>query len=260
MVGPFIFFDHMGPAKFAPGAGIDVRPHPHINLATITYLFTGEIMHRDSLGSAQIIRPGDVNWMTAGRGIVHSERTPEAARAAGTSLNGIQAWVALPREHEEVPPSFQHCPSSTLPVLEANGARLCLIAGAAFGKSSPVVTHSSLFYVDAELSPGARVELPIEYEERAAYLVEGQVTVNGHEYQAPCMVIFSKGERTELTAAQASRVMLLGGAAMDGPRHIWWNFVSSRKERIESAKRAWAEGQFPKVPGDEVEFIPLPEK
>ena len=260
-VGPFIFFDHMGPATFAPGEGVDVRPHPHIGLATVTYLFDGAFMHRDSLGTAQLIRPGDVNWMVAGRGIVHSERTPPEARRAsgGARIHGIQTWIALPQAHEESPPSFEHHPAATLPEIRAGGATLRLIAGAAFGRCAPVSVFSPMFYLAAELEPGAAIELPGEYAERAAYVVEGEVEAADGRHAVGEMMVFAPGEQASVRAVTAARVMLLGGAPLDGPRQIWWNFVSSSAERIERAKLDWREDRFAAVPGDD-ERIPLPER
>jgi len=260
-IGPFVFFDHMGPASFAPGEGVDVRPHPHIGLATVTYLFDGAFMHRDSLGSAQLIRPGDVNWMVAGRGIAHSERTPPAERAApgGARIHGIQTWIALPREHEETTPSFEHHPAATLPEIREGGATLRLIAGAAFGQCAPAAVFSPMFYLAAELEDGAQIELPEEYAERAAYVVEGEVEAAGERHAAGRMVVFAAGEGASVGALTAARVMLLGGAALEGPREIWWNFVSSSADRIERAKIDWHEDRFAAVPGDD-ERIPLPER
>ena len=259
LVGPFIFFDHMGPVEFKPGHGIDVRPHPHINLATVTYLFEGEIVHRDSLGSHQPIRPGDINWMTAGRGIVHSERTGDDHRARGSRMHGIQLWVALPKAFEETEPEFYHHPVTTLPELHENEVSIRVLAGAAYGAKSPVRTFSPLFYVEAILPPGGELPLPPEHEERAAYVAEGVVTCGAERAEPGRMFIFTKGTQPILRAESQARVLLLGGAALDGERHIWWNFVSSSPERIEQGKRDWKEGRFPKVPGDEIEFIPLPE-
>ena len=259
MVGPFIFFDQAGPGEFLAGQGLDVRPHPHIGLATVTYLFDGEILHRDSLGSAQPIRPGDVNWMTAGRGITHSERTDAAQRAHTNRLFGIQSWVALPRAEEETEPAFVHHPAATLPAVAEDGVRLRLIAGTAWGLTSPVATASPLFYADARLAPGAALPLPDGHEERGAYIVQGAVEVAGTRFEAGRMLLFRPGDRLALRAeAEGARLLLLGGAAMDGPRHIFWNFVSSSAERIEQAKADWKAGRFGKVTGDEQEFIPLP--
>jgi hypothetical protein len=258
MVGPFIFFDHMGPKVFAPGQGIDVRPHPHIGLATVTYLFDGEILHRDSLGCVQPIRPGDVNWMTAGRGIVHSERTASRVRATGSQLHGIQSWVALPLEAEEVAPSFAHHPAASLPTFEIESVALRLIVGTAYGRTAPVEVFSPIFYLDASMPAGSSHELTEEHLERAVYVAEGEVDVLGETARSGQMLVFEAGAPARLQAIATSRVMLLGGAPMDGPRHIWWNFVSSSRERIERAKRDWREGRFEHVPG-ETESIPLPE-
>ncbi|MDR3535505.1 MAG: pirin family protein [Acetobacteraceae bacterium] len=260
MVGPFIFFDQMGPGEFLTGHGLDVRPHPHIGLATVTYLFAGEILHRDSLGSDQPIRPGDVNWMTAGRGIAHSERTDPALRVHANRLFGIQSWVALPKAQEETAPAFVHHPAATLPAEQDGGMRLRLIAGTGWGLASPVATASPLFYADVALSAGARVPLPDDHEERGAYIVEGSVAVAGTPFEAGRMLVFRSGDSLALQAGpQGARLLLLGGAAMDGPRFIFWNFVASSHERIEQAKADWKAGRFGKVPGDEQAFIPLPE-
>ena len=257
MVGPFIFFDQMGPAVFRAGQGLDVRPHPHIGLATVTYLFAGEILHRDSLGTVQAIRPGAVNWMTAGRGIVHSERTPPEVRAKGGRLFGIQIWVALPSADEERDPAFAHTPAEALPVIDGGGARIRIIAGALFGARSPVQTLSELFYADAALATGARLELDAEHEERAVFVAEGSVIVGGEPFVAGQLAILRPRHPALIQAPGAGRVLLFGGATLDGPRHIWWNLVSSSRERIEQAKADWGSGRFPKVPG-ETEFIPLP--
>jgi redox-sensitive bicupin YhaK (pirin superfamily) len=259
MVGPFIFFDHMGPADFEAGHGIDVRPHPHIALATVTYLFEGEIMHRDSLGSAQPIRPGAVNWMIAGRGIVHSERTPPDVRGRGGRLDGIQSWVALPKAREDDAPRFEHHPAETIPRLERPGAILRVLAGSAFGATSPVGVASPTLYVDCALTRGATLDVPDEHEERAAYVAHGSIVCAGETFDEGQMLVLPRGAHARLEAIEDARVMLLGGAPLDGERHIYWNFVGSTTERIENAKRDWREGRFPKVPGDEHEFIPLPE-
>jgi len=260
MVGPFVFFDQMGPGEFLANQGLDVRPHPHIGLATVTYLFDGSILHRDTLGSEQSIVPGDVNWMTAGRGIAHSERTDPALRTHSNPLFGIQSWVALPKEFEETAPNFVHHPGATLPVLEDRGTRLRLIAGEGWGARSPVVTLSPLFYADASLAPGAALPLPAQHEERAAYVLDGEVEAAGDKFAPGRMLVFRPGDELALTAgAQGARVLLLGGAAMDGPRHLFWNFVSSSRDRIEQAKADWKAGRFGTVPGDEKEFIPLPD-
>ncbi|MEN3974169.1 pirin family protein [Emcibacter sp. SYSU 3D8] len=257
MVGPFVFLDHIGPAVFAPGTGVDVRPHPHIGLATVTYLFEGEMMHRDSVGAVQNIMPGDVNWMTAGRGIVHSERTAPEARARGFAMHGIQAWVALPVEDEETEPSFHHHGKDSLPMIEHDGVSLRLIAGSAYGKTSPVKTYSPTFYLDAVMAAGSTLPLTGEHKERAAYIAEGTIDVAGEAYESGRMLVFAPDTEVTLRAQSDARLMLLGGANI-GKRHIWWNLVSSRPERIEQAKAAWKEQRFPPVPG-ETEFTPLPE-
>ena len=257
MVGPFIFFDHFGPLRFPPGHGLDVRPHPHIGLATVTYLFDGAIVHRDNLPTRQAIRPGDVNWMIAGRGIAHSERTGDEERAAGSALHGIQSWVALPRDREESPPSFRHHPAASLPEIEIRGVRLRVIAGSAFGRTAPVEIFSPTLYVDARMPATAELDLPPEHEERAVYVAEGRITIAGEAQEAGRLVVLAAGTAVAVRAEEASRLMILGGAPLDGERHIWWNFVHSDPTRIERAKADWAEGRFPKIPG-ETEFIPLP--
>jgi len=264
MVGPFIFFDEMGPAEFAPGKGIDVRPHPHIGLATVTYLFDGEIRHRDDLGFDQVIRPGDVNWMTAGRGIAHSERTDDGPRAAGQKLHGIQSWIALPEADAECAPSFHHHPKETLPVIERGGAVMRLIAGEAFGECAPVKTHSPIFYLGVEAETGADIPLP-DYEERALYVVSGDVAVDGELYGAGKMIVLTQDAAPIIKTSAPSRLMLLGGAPL-GKRLIWWNLVASSRERIEQAKADWqasADAGFKdsvfSLPPDETEFIPLPD-
>jgi redox-sensitive bicupin YhaK (pirin superfamily) len=258
-VGPFVFFDHMGPARFPAGEGINVRPHPHIGLATVTYLFEGEILHRDSLGIEQPIRPGDVNWMTAGRGIVHSERTSPDVRSTAHGLHGIQSWIGLPLADEEAEPSFFHHPADSLPEISHGATTLRLIAGSAFGHTAPAKTFSKMFYLDAPLPAGASVALPDDHPERAIYVVEGSVSIAGETYSSGQMIVVAPGADVTIDAVGESRTMLLGGEPMDGPRHIWWNFVSSSKERIEQAKQDWANDRFDRVPG-ESEFIPLPEK
>jgi redox-sensitive bicupin YhaK (pirin superfamily) len=257
MVGPFIFFDHIGPVTFAPGIprSVDVRPHPHIGLATVTYLFAGEIMHRDSVGVQQAIQPNEVNWMIAGRGITHSERF-EKARATGGLMHGIQAWVALPNEHEETAPSFGHFGSESLPVHEDGGVRTRLLAGSAFGLTSGVTTHSPLFYAHWELQPGARVGLPGDYSERAVYIAAGEVEAQGRRFGAGKMLVYDRGEDTTLTAVQSSTVMALGGEPV-GERFIEWNFVSSSRERIEQAKSDWRAGRMKLPDFDNQEYIPL---
>ena len=259
MVGPFIFLDQMGPASFTAGEGIGVRPHPHIGLATLTYLFDGELFHRDSLGSAQAIVPGDVNWMTAGKGIVHSERTlPEWESAPGRKLSGIQSWVALPQAAEEVKPDFFHHRAGTLPVIEAEGKRVRLIAGSLFGETSPVRTFSEMFYADVELLPRARIPLQACHEERAIYIAEGSIDISCDTFESGRLLVLRPGDEIMVTAIGKSRLLFLGGEPMDGPRHIWWNFVSSSRERIEQAKEDWVQRRFDIVPGDEGDFIPLP--
>jgi redox-sensitive bicupin YhaK (pirin superfamily) len=258
MVGPFVFLDQMGPAVFPIGHGIDVRPHPHIGLATLTYLFEGEILHRDSLGSVQPIRPGDVNWMTAGRGIVHSERTPGGLRETGGPAFGIQSWIALPKSHEETAPAFVHHGKAQLPVLEDDGVTVRLVVGALYGARSPVKTFTATVYADAKLAPGARLPFPPDYEERAAFVAEGTAEVAGDSFPASQLLVFRPGDAIELKAPAGARLILLGGEPMDGPRHLWWNFVSSSQERIEQAKADWRAGRFAAVPG-ETEFIPLPD-
>lgn len=265
-VGPFIFFDEMGPAQFKPGTGIDVRPHPHIGLATVTYLFDGEIRHRDNLGFDQVIRPGDVNWMTAGRGIVHSERTDQARRENGQFMHGIQSWVALPESAERTDPSFHHHPKDSLPEINETGIQMRLIAGTAFGKTSPVETFSPIFYLAAEAKGGATIPLPDEYEERAIYVVDGEIEIDGTAYKGGRMVVFNDGENPTIKATTKTRAMLLGGAPI-GKRFIWWNLVSTDQALIEEAKAAWtasAQSNFINsvfsLPPDETEFIPLPDK
>lgn len=258
LVGPVIFFDHMGPATFGPDDGLDVAPHPHIGLATVTYLFEGEIIHRDSLGSHQAIVPGDVNWMTAGRGVVHSERTRPERRGGGERLDGVQLWVALPTAHEETEPAFHHHPADTLPTLESDGATIRVLAGRAFGATSPVATFSPLVYADVALRPGARLPLPAAHAERAVYVASGAVEIAGELEAAGRMVVLARGAEVVVRSAEGARVMLVGGDPLDGPRHVVWNFVSSSRERIEQAKADWRADRFPRVPGDE-ERIPLPE-
>ena len=259
MVGPFIFFDQMGPAEFLSDEGIDVRPHPHVNLATLTYLFDGEILHRDSLGTEETITAGAVNWMRAGRGIVHSERTGEERKRTGQRLSGIQSWVALPREAEESDPDFVHHGAEALPVIEGGGVRARLIAGSAFGESSPLATASETLYADLALEPGAKVQIDPSHDERALYTVGGNVRVAGDDFEPGQLVVLRSGAPVTLEAkGEPARVMLFGGEPMGEARYIWWNFVSSRLERIEQAKAEWAAGRFDTVPGDEQEFIPLP--
>ncbi|MBI1206582.1 MAG: hypothetical protein GC191_04750 [Azospirillum sp.] len=259
MVGPFIFWDQMGPALFGQGTGLDVAPHPHIGLATVTYLFEGEIIHRDSLGVVEAIQPGALNLMAAGRGVAHSERTGPAVRAAGGILSGIQAWLALPASVEDGDPSFHHLGAHQLPVVTDHGLRLRLILGQAYGARSPAITASETVYADIQLSAGASLPLDPEIEERGLYTVSGTIDIAGDQFAAGQLLVFRPGDRITVTAVDAARVMLLGGAAMDGPRHVWWNFVSSRADRIEQAKDDWRHRRFPEIPG-ETEFIPLPER
>jgi redox-sensitive bicupin YhaK (pirin superfamily) len=264
-VGPFLFFDHFGPTRLPPGKGMDVRPHPHINLATVTYLFAGEIVHRDSLGSVQAIRPGDINWMTAGRGIVHSERTGPELRASGSVAHGLQLWVGLPRADEETAPAFHHHPAATLPELAVGGATVRLLAGEAFGRRSPVRTFSPLTYLDIALPAGRSLALPPEGGERGLYVISGRAVCDGTAHEPHRMLLLASDRPVTIAADGDTRAVLVGGAPFPEPRHIWWNFVSSSAERLEQAKRDWltrrgeAGGPFPLVPGDESEFIPLPE-
>ena len=257
-VGPFIFWDHMGPADFPPGAGVSVRPHPHIGLATITYLFDGVILHRDSLGYKQPITAGAVNWMTAGRGIVHSERTPEDMVEAGSHLHGIQSWLALPEDLEETEARFEHYPADEMPRVERPGAKVTVIAGSAYEKTSPVQTSSETLYVDVQLDAGASIDVPEGVEELAVYVVQGEVSVDEHSVAEATMALLSHTDGVRVSAATEARVLFLGGAPLEGKRYIWWNFVSSSRERIDQAKNDWREKRFAEVPGDP-EFIPLPE-
>ncbi|TDR90474.1 pirin family protein [Enterovirga rhinocerotis] len=264
MVGPFIFFDQAGPAEFLTGQGIDVRPHPHIGLATVTYLYRGDFHHRDSLGTDQVILPGAVNWMVAGKGVTHSERTSEEARRGPNSLFGIQTWVALPEDREDSAPSFEHHGKDTLPQIEAEGVRLRLILGTAYGERAPASIFSETFYADVAMAPGSRLPLPDDHEDRGLYIVEGEVTVSGQAFEAGRMMVFRPGDRITIGAGpQGARLMMLGGATLNGPRHVWWNFVSSSREKIEAAKEEWraarwGRGQFDLPPDDRAEFIPLP--
>ena len=264
MVGPFIFFDQAGPAEFVTGKGVDVRPHPHIGLATVTYLYRGEFQHRDSLGSNQMILPGAVNWMVAGRGVTHSERTSAATRKAPHSLFGIQTWVALPQHAEDAAPSFEHHAKGDLPLISSDGVDVRLILGPAYGMTAPTSVFSDTFYADVTLAAAARFPLPDDHEDRGLYIVEGSVGVAGQEFEAGRMMVFRPGDRITVVAGhRGARLMALGGATMTGPRYIWWNFVASSQERIEVAKREWREGkwgqgQFDLPPDDRDEFIPLP--
>lgn len=262
-VGPFVFLDQFGPVQLAPGKGMDVRPHPHIGLATVSYLFEGEILHRDSLGSVVSIRPGEVNWMTAGRGITHSERSPESVRAAGPRLWGLQFWVAMPLDLEDCEPAFAHHDADAIPRLERAGAQISVVLGEAFGATSPVALTSPMFLVDVRLAAGARIELDVPYAERAAYVIEGEVRGGEADAAVPKehLIVFDEGERCVLTAGDApAHVTFLGGPPLDAPRFLWWNFVSSSRDRILQAQEAWSQQDpdwFPKVP-DETEYIPLP--
>jgi redox-sensitive bicupin YhaK (pirin superfamily) len=259
MVGPFIFFDQMGPMTAAPGQNVDVRPHPHIGLATVTWLFEGEMIHRDSLGVVQPIAPGDVNWMTAGSGIVHSERGDPERRKSARRMHGIQSWVALPKSHEDAAPTFSHHAAATLPRIQAPGVDMRLIAGEAYGEKSPAPTFSPMFYLAVEMEAGATLTLPADHEERGIYPVAGSVLVDGSPVAEQHLAFVASGDPIKIQAQTRSRVMLLGGAKMDGRRYIWWNYVASSKERIEAAKQRWREQRFAPIPG-ETEFIPLPER
>lgn len=264
MVGPFIFFDQAGPAEFITGSGVDVRPHPHIGLGTVTYLYKGEFEHRDSLGTHQMIYPGEVNWMVAGNGVTHSERTSLETRKAPSSLFGIQTWIALPEDREDDPAMFEHHGKEALPVLEGEGKQVRLILGNAWGERAPVTMMSETFYADVILQAGAKLPMPEDHEDRGLYVSEGSVEIAGDVFEAGRMMVFRPGDAITVTAGPAgARLMALGGETMNGPRHIWWNFVSSSKEKIEAAKQSWAEGdwehgRFQLPPGDDAEFIPLP--
>ncbi|MBP6625918.1 MAG: pirin family protein [Arenimonas sp.] len=258
-VGPFVFFDHIGPAQLGPEQGLDVRPHPHIGLATVTYLWEGCIAHRDSVGSVQEIAPGDVNWMTAGRGITHSERTPARLRGQPQRMHGLQTWVALPQAHEDDPPSFAHHPKASLPIVERPGARLTVVAGHGFGARSPVAVLVDTLYVSIDLQAGAELVIPAEHAERALYPVAGDLALDAEPLPLEHLAVLDAGDTPTLRARTDSRVMLLGGAPLDGHRYVWWNFVASSRERIEQAKADWQAGRFASVPG-ETEFIPLPER
>ena len=258
-VGPFVFVDHMGPVVFEGGRGLDVRPHPHIGLATVTFLWSGAITHRDTLGSEQVIRPGDVNWMTAGRGIAHSERTPAPERAAGSQAHGMQTWVALPRAHEETDPAFFHHPAATLPQQQRDGVWLRVIAGRSYGEESPVKVFADTLSVALDLAPDAEVALDDGHVERALYILEGEAQLDGVDIPARHLVIPDRGTRPKLRAKTPLKAMLLGGEPLDGHRYLSWNFVSSSKERIEQAKQDWLDGRFGRIVGDD-EFIPLPQR
>ncbi|UJW76327.1 pirin family protein [Rhizobium sp. SL42] len=260
LVGPFIFFDRMGPAVLKAGDAMDVRPHPHIGLSTVTYLFDGEIKHRDSLGTELVITPGDINLMTAGRGIVHSERTPENLRGHPLSISGLQTWLALPAQMEEIDPAFAHTAKTALPLFDAGGASGRVVIGSMGGVTSPVTSFSETLYVDLTLQPQARFPFDASQEERALYILSGEIEIAGDRFAADQLLVFRAGDEITLTGgARGCHVMLFGGAAMDSQKFIWWNFVSSSKERIEQAKEEWRTGRFDIVPGDEEEFVPLPE-
>ena len=258
MVGPFVFFDHMGQKLFEPGQAVDVRPHPHIGLATVTFLFEGEMMHRDSLGSAQVIKPGEVNWMTAGRGIVHSERTPDYLRGIRSGMHGIQTWVALPKSHKKTEPAFFNFAADHLPKIEGRAVKATIIAGDAWGKISPVKVFTETLYADIHLGGGARIELP-RTDERAIYVIEGSVRIRDRDFGANAFVVFAKGAEIVVEASADAHLVVVGGETMDGPRHIWWNLVSSSQDKIDAAKADWTAGRFPTIPGDDKEFIPLPD-
>ncbi len=265
MVGPFIFFDQMGPAEFLTAQGVDIRPHPHIGLGTVTYLYQGDFHHRDSIGTDQVILPGAVNWMVAGKGVTHSERTSEPARKGPHSLYGIQTWIALPETHEDMEPIFEHHSKETLPEIRDNGIEAKLILGNAYGAKAPVTLYSEAFYLDVVLAPRARFPLPDDQEDRGLYITQGSVTIAGQTFEAGRMMVFRPGDKITVAAGdQGARLMALGGATLNGPRYIWWNFVASSKERIEHAKEEWraakwGQGQFDLPPSDHDEYIPLPE-
>jgi redox-sensitive bicupin YhaK (pirin superfamily) len=259
MVGPFIFFDQMGPAHLSAGQGVDVRPHPHINLSTVTFLFAGAIQHRDSIGSNQRIEPGAVNLMTAGRGITHSERSPPDERASGPHLSGIQTWLAMPKAKEEVAPAFEHTPAADLPEIDVEGVQVRLIMGEAWGELSPVTCHSPTLYASILMPPGSSLEVESEADERALNLLDGDASIGGTALQPQNLVLLAPGHKPVLKSKQGARLMLCGGMPMDGERHVWWNFVSSSRGRINEAKRAWRAGEFALPPDDKDEFIPLPE-
>jgi hypothetical protein len=258
MVGPFIFFDQMGPAHLPPGEGLDVRPHPHINLATVTYLFAGAIDHRDSLGTVRTIEPGAVNLMTAGRGIVHSERSPAQLRPDGPVLSGIQTWLALPQAKEEIDPAFEHVPKAQLPVVQGSGAEARVVMGTLWGATAPVTCHSETIYADIALQPGGSIPIDASAVERCIYLAEGEASLDGLPLERTLLYVLRPGTSGTLRSAGGAHVMLAGGEPLDGPRHVWWNFVSSRRDRINQAKDDWRAERFPVVPDDAVERIPLP--
>lgn len=258
-VGPYVFFDHFGPAEFKSGKGLDVRPHPHIGLSTLTYLYDGEIIHRDTLGMNAAIHPGEVNWMTAGRGIVHSERTAPDHRVEGEPLHGLQLWIAMMRKDEEIDPSFAHLGGNELPIVNGEGKTARIVAGRMFGAASPLKATPETLFADISLEAGASMPLDADYDERAIYVSAGEIDVSGDRFDTGRLLIFRPGDRVTVKAVTPSRLAVVGGMPLDGPRYVWWNFVSSRKERIDQAKEEWKQGRFGKVPGDEIEFIPLPE-
>ena len=258
LVGPFIFFDRMGPATFTPGQAIDVRPHPHIGLSTVTYLFDGTIRHRDSLGTQMVIEPGDINLMTAGRGIVHSERSPEELRATSRRISGLQTWLALPDGKEEMAPAFENTAASAMGTFDGDGASGRVLIGSLHGASAPVTQYHETLYADLTLQPGGAIDIPATTEERAIYVLEGSVTISGDTFKADQLLVFRPGDEIVVRSERGAQFMLFGGASIGSPRHIWWNFVSSSKERIEQAKEEWKTGRFDIVPGDEDERIPLP--
>lgn len=258
-IGPWVFFDHMGPAAFPPGQGVDVRPHPHINLATVTYLFEGEILHRDSLGNKLVINPGEINLMVAGKGIVHSERQREEVKAENNVLSGLQLWLALPEADEEIDPEFHHYAAEAIPQLDIDGVSVRVLIGNAYGITSPVKTFAETLYVEATLEAGQTLELPDTVEERALYIASGKVKAKESELNEFSFAVLAPRQSVTVTAIETSRIAIIGGEALS-QRHIWWNFVSSRKERIEQAKTDWKTGKFPKVPGDDIEYIPLPDR
>jgi redox-sensitive bicupin YhaK (pirin superfamily) len=266
MVGPFIFFDQAGPAEFLTGQGVDVRPHPHIGLGTVTYLYRGDFHHKDSLGSDQVIVPGELNWMVAGRGVTHSERTSRQGRSGPSSLFGIQTWVALPKSQEDVAPSFEHHAKDALPEIADDGVAMRLILGHAYGAHAPAKMHSEMFYADAVMAPHARLPMPDDHEDRGLYIVEGSIHVAGQDFEAGRMMVFRPGDKITVQAGEkGARLILLGGATLEGPRYVWWNFVASSKEKIEAAKeewraQRWGQGQFDLPADDRDEFIPLPDK
>lgn len=259
-VGPFVFFDHFGPAVLPPDAPLSVRPHPHIGLATLTWLYDGRVMHRDSLGHTQEIAPGAVNWMTAGAGIVHSERTPERLRGRSLPIHGLQVWLGLPKAEEEAAPSFQHVEAEDLPKVIGKGLQATVVAGRAWGETSPVKVYSDTLYADVRMAAGAGLEVEAEHAERAVYLLSGALDIAGRTHRPGPMLILRGGAAFKATALDESHLVLIGGAPLDGPRHLWWNFVASDRARIEQAKADWRAGRFPKVPGDEEAFIPLPDE